>query len=169
MIVDYLAPQGTTKHLRPMELWIDFANRRAIDLDGKHGNFTLTTMNDVANVVARAIEYEGEWPVIGGIHGLNSTTPKLIEICSKIQGTELISLNLTITLKEAMADFGIIRWEAIRHHSTKRRRRSRRHVQDIVESAVQAPKSYSRADRALLQSDSPWLPPQFSLWLLGCV
>ncbi|CZR60456.1 related to 2`-hydroxyisoflavone reductase [Phialocephala subalpina] len=94
LIVDYLAPPGTTKHLQTLEILIDFPNRRAIDIDGKDGFFTLTTMNDVANVVALAIEYEGEWPVIGGINGINTSTSKVLEIGAKIQGGKPFDITL---------------------------------------------------------------------------
>jgi hypothetical protein len=49
---------------------------------------TLTTMKDLANVVARAVEYSGEWPVIGGIHGTTLSTTKLLEIGAKVRGTK---------------------------------------------------------------------------------
>jgi hypothetical protein len=82
-----LVPEGTTtKHLQPIEVWIDFFNCRAIDLNGKEGTVTLTTMKDLANVVARAVEYKGEWPVIGGIHGTTLSTTRLLEIGAKVRG-----------------------------------------------------------------------------------
>ncbi|KUJ15737.1 NAD(P)-binding protein [Mollisia scopiformis] len=86
MLTDYVAPEGTSKHLVPPELWMDFPNRRAITLDGKEGFVTLTTMKDVANIVARAIEYTGEWPVVGGIRGTDVSMSKLLEIGIKVRG-----------------------------------------------------------------------------------
>jgi len=86
-IVDYLAPIGAaTKHLQSMELWIDFYNRRAITIGGTVSAFTLTTMNDLANIVARAIDYSGEWPIIGGIKGTTLPTSKVLEIGVKVRG-----------------------------------------------------------------------------------
>jgi len=85
--VDYLVPAN--EHLqtsRSQELWIDFFKRRAIVLDNDSSAFTVTTLNDLANVVVRAIEYEGEWPVIGGIQGTTLTTAKLLEIGTKVRG-----------------------------------------------------------------------------------
>ncbi|KAF8865049.1 NmrA-like family protein [Acephala macrosclerotiorum] len=115
LIVDYLAPDGTTKHLRPMELWIDFPNHRAIDVNGKDGIFTLTTMNDVANVVARAIEYEGEWPVIGGINGMNSSSSKLLEIGVKIQGGKPFDMTL-LKEEDVRADSFQTSWSPMFKH-----------------------------------------------------
>jgi hypothetical protein len=87
-LVDYLVPPGTAnKHIQPsQELWIDFFKRRAIILENGNSEFTVTTVNDIANVVAQAIEYEGEWPVVGGIHGTTLSTPKLLEIGKRVRG-----------------------------------------------------------------------------------
>lgn len=74
-----------------MPLWIDFQKRRGITLVDKEATYTFTTMADVANVVARAIEYEGEWPVIGGIRGTTMSDTKLLEIGAKVRGTKLLN------------------------------------------------------------------------------
>ena len=81
-----MAPDGATKHLKPMEVWIDFKKRRAIIIEDADCYYTLTTVNDMANVVARAIEYEGEWPVVGGIHGTTLSNAELLEIGAKVRG-----------------------------------------------------------------------------------
>jgi hypothetical protein len=80
------APLGAaSKYFRPIELPIDLPNRRAIILDGQDSVFTLTSMKDLANVVARAIEYEGEWPINGGIKGTTIPTSKVLEIGAKVR------------------------------------------------------------------------------------
>ncbi|CAM1511836.1 Fc.00g093490.m01.CDS01 [Cosmosporella sp. VM-42] len=80
-------PYESTKHISPLELPIDFNNRRAIILDDNDvGKLTLTTVHDLASVVARAVEYEGEWPVVGGIKGSELTMGQLIAIGEKIRG-----------------------------------------------------------------------------------
>ena len=86
LIVDYQAPVGTSKHLDTPELFLDFNKRRAIILADKDPIFTFTTMADLAHVVARAVEYEGAWPVVGGVHGSTMSTSKLLEIGTKTQG-----------------------------------------------------------------------------------
>ncbi|KAF4628829.1 hypothetical protein G7Y89_g9329 [Cudoniella acicularis] len=86
LLLDYCAPAGTCKHLEPFELWIDFPNRRAITLEGNVGEFTATTMKDLAHVVAGAVEYSGEWPVIGGVYGMTLSMSKLLEIGVKARG-----------------------------------------------------------------------------------
>jgi len=80
-------PKGaSTKHFKSAELPIDFQNRRAIVLEDIDIVWTLTSLNDIANVVAQAIEYKGEWPVIGGIHGTTVSTSKFLEIGTKVRG-----------------------------------------------------------------------------------
>ena len=45
-----------------------------------------TTVQDLANVVARAIGFEGEWPVIGGIQGTKISVGQLIALGEKVRG-----------------------------------------------------------------------------------
>jgi hypothetical protein len=87
LFVDYFGPPGTTTLQSTQELWIDFVKRRAITIEGKEGVFTLTTINDLANVVVRAIDFAGEWPVIGGVHGTTISSSKILEIGAKIHST----------------------------------------------------------------------------------
>lgn len=47
---------------------------------------TLTTAQDLANVVVKAIEYEGEWPVNGGIKGCDLTIAELIRLGEAVRG-----------------------------------------------------------------------------------
>jgi hypothetical protein len=66
---------------------IDFQKRRVLTLEGGNNDrVTLTTIQDLANVVARAVEYEGEWPVDGGIKGDELSIGQLIALGEKIRG-----------------------------------------------------------------------------------
>jgi hypothetical protein len=87
MFVDYLAPLGTSTLHSNQELWIDFNKCRAITLEGPDGFYTLTTVNDLANVVVRAIDFADEWPVIGGVHGTTISSSKILELGAKILST----------------------------------------------------------------------------------
>lgn len=49
--------------------------------------FTWITAKDLANVVAKAVEHEGEWPVVGGIRGDEVTIGEIIALGEKIRGT----------------------------------------------------------------------------------
>lgn len=87
--MDYLAfPYKTAKYLTPLNTMIDFQNRRAIVVDGHADNtiMTLTTVQDLAAVVARAVDHNGEWPVIGGISGNRVTVSQILNIGQKIRG-----------------------------------------------------------------------------------
>lgn len=70
-----------------MEVPFDFNKRRALVLDGgDNDRITLTTVQDLANVVARAIDFEGEWPVVSGIKGADISVGQLIALGEKIRG-----------------------------------------------------------------------------------
>lgn len=80
-------PYKSSKNIHQMENMIDFNKRRALILEGSENDIvTLTTSQDLANVVARAIEFEGEWPVVGGISGTRTSIGELIKLGEKIRG-----------------------------------------------------------------------------------
>ncbi|MCJ1320898.1 hypothetical protein MMC15_006239 [Xylographa vitiligo] len=88
LFLNYLTgPYKSSKHVHVLESPFDFNGRRALLLDGGDDNrITLTTVQDLANVVAKAIDFEGEWPVIGGIRGADISTGQLIALGEKIRG-----------------------------------------------------------------------------------
>ncbi|EXJ92231.1 hypothetical protein A1O3_00781 [Capronia epimyces CBS 606.96] len=87
LFLDYLAtPYRTAKHVAPLNTMFDFENRRAIVVDGHDFVMTFTTVRDLAAVVAEAIDYEGEWPVIGGIAGNRVTVSQILKIGEKVRG-----------------------------------------------------------------------------------
>jgi hypothetical protein len=65
---------------------IDFQNRRAIVVDGYDAIMTYTTVQDLAAVIARAVDLDGEWPVIGGISGNRVSISQILRIGEKIRG-----------------------------------------------------------------------------------
>jgi hypothetical protein len=65
---------------------IDFENRRAIVVEGFDAVITYTTVQDLAAVVARAVEYVGEWPLNGGISGNRVAISQLLKIGQKVRG-----------------------------------------------------------------------------------
>ncbi|KAK0114054.1 hypothetical protein ONS96_014901 [Cadophora gregata f. sp. sojae] len=92
-ITDYIAPSNTSsKHISPLEIALDVPNRRAIILEGIDPRITLTSVKDVSEVVARAVEYEGEWPVVGGMVGTTMRTSEFIALGEKIRGVYSIFL-----------------------------------------------------------------------------
>lgn len=98
-----------------MEMPFDFNKHRALVLDGGDDNrITLTTVLDLANVVARAIDFEGEWPVVSGIRGADMSIGQLIALGEKIRGAcaSLIDLGYVLTLNEPGAPFEIEKLKA---------------------------------------------------------
>jgi len=81
-----------------MRFWqthLDFMNRRVIimeDEDDNHGHppphLSFTTVQDLAAVVAHAVEFEGEWPTNGGMCGSRVSIPELLEIGQRCTGGE---------------------------------------------------------------------------------
>lgn len=66
----------------------DFQNRRAIVVEGhEDAIMTLTTVQDLAETVAKAVDYEGEWPVHGGIQGNRFSASEIISIGERVRGT----------------------------------------------------------------------------------
>jgi hypothetical protein len=85
--MNYLAaPYKTAKHLEPLNTMIDFQNRRAIVVDGHDAIMTYTTVQDLAAVVTRAVDLEGEWPLIGGISGNKVSISQILKIGEKVRG-----------------------------------------------------------------------------------
>lgn len=54
---------------------------------GDNDHITLTTVQDLANVVAKAIDFEPEWPTIGGIRGADISIGRLIALGEKMRGS----------------------------------------------------------------------------------
>ncbi|EEU38228.1 uncharacterized protein NECHADRAFT_76991 [Fusarium vanettenii 77-13-4] len=80
-------PYNSSKHVDLFEVPINFNQRRAIVVEGGEDDLiTVTTAQDLAKVVALAVEYEGEWPLVGGIQGANITVSELIKLGEKIRG-----------------------------------------------------------------------------------
>ncbi|KAF2491282.1 NAD(P)-binding protein [Lophium mytilinum] len=87
MFLDYLAfPYKTARHLTPLNTMIDFEHRRAVIVEGHDAIMTFTTVQDLAAVVARAVDYDGKWPVIGGISGNRVPISRILEIGEKVRG-----------------------------------------------------------------------------------
>ncbi|GAB1318729.1 hypothetical protein MFIFM68171_08939 [Madurella fahalii] len=88
MMLDYYTfPHIWHKHIKPLQIPIDFGTRRAIILDGVKDAITFTRVRDVVHVVAKALEYKGEWPVIGGIRANTPiSSAQLIALGEQLRG-----------------------------------------------------------------------------------
>ncbi|KAI0166974.1 NAD(P)-binding protein [Hypoxylon sp. FL1284] len=80
--MDYLGhPHGTSKHVKTMGFLFDFEKQHAtLVKDHLDDAMVWTTVKDIAGVVARAVEYEGEWPAIGGIRGNRVTMREMLRL-----------------------------------------------------------------------------------------
>lgn len=64
----------------------DLENKRAIVIEGHDFVMTFTTVQDLAGVVAEAVDYDGEWPVTGGIRGNRVTVSQILKIGERVRG-----------------------------------------------------------------------------------
>lgn len=92
--MNYLGhPHKTSNHISTLPLLFDFENQQALAVEGSHDlTVTWTTVQDIAGVVARAVEHKGEWPAIGGISGSRVTVGQMLQLgeaLGKFQDTML--------------------------------------------------------------------------------
>ncbi|KIV87260.1 hypothetical protein PV11_02815 [Exophiala sideris] len=86
LFLNYLAtPNKTSRYLTPLNTFVDFQNRRGIVVEGHDLIITLTTVQDLAAVVAKAVDFEGEWPIVGGIRGNSIAVSKILEIGERVR------------------------------------------------------------------------------------
>ncbi|KAJ3537440.1 hypothetical protein NM208_g6311 [Fusarium decemcellulare] len=79
-------PYKGAKHFDTNPMFVDFETRNAIIAgDGNHP-IVLTTVQDVASVVAEAIDYPGGWPVVGGIMGTRIAMAELVKLGEQLRG-----------------------------------------------------------------------------------
>ncbi|KAK5023210.1 hypothetical protein LTS07_009432 [Exophiala sideris] len=87
LFLNYLGtPNKTSRYLTPLNTFVDFQNRRGIVVDGHDPIITLTTVQDLAAVVAKAVDFEGEWPIVGGMRGNSIAVSKILEIGERVRG-----------------------------------------------------------------------------------
>ncbi|KAI8960242.1 NAD(P)-binding protein [Daldinia sp. FL1419] len=74
-------PHKTTNHVHTVPFLFDFENQYAVAVEGSLDDVIVwTTVQDIAGIVCRAVEYEGEWPAIGGISGTRATIRELLRL-----------------------------------------------------------------------------------------
>ncbi|OTA92273.1 hypothetical protein M434DRAFT_396516 [Hypoxylon sp. CO27-5] len=80
--MNYLGhPHQTSKYVTTLPLQFDFEKQRATLIEGSLNDVVVwTTVQDIAGVVARAVEYKGEWPAIGGISGSRVTNGEMLRL-----------------------------------------------------------------------------------------
>ncbi|KAF5012101.1 hypothetical protein FDECE_1818 [Fusarium decemcellulare] len=83
---EFAHPHTTAKHFESLRLYVDFEARRAIRAGNGEYTLTLTTVEDLAAVMAEAVDFPEEWPRIGGICGSRITVNELIGLGESLRG-----------------------------------------------------------------------------------
>jgi hypothetical protein len=89
--MNYLAGTcQTSKYLKAEPyLLIDHNQRRGRVAGSLSGRITYTLAEDAVNILVKAVEYEGEWPEVGGISGHTLTMEEEIAIGEKVRGKSM--------------------------------------------------------------------------------
>ncbi|KAJ5908180.1 hypothetical protein N7495_000862 [Penicillium taxi] len=87
-LMNYLTrPYKSSKHVHQLDIHWDLEKRRVLMMEeGDNDRITLTTVQDIANVVTRAIDYEGKWPTVGGMKGTDMTMRELLALAEEVRG-----------------------------------------------------------------------------------
>lgn len=125
--LDYHADKKTNKYVTHNNfLPFDYTKRRIFAVDGKlDGRISWTSVRDMVNIVVKAVDYEGEWPKIGGIAGSTVSLAEIFALGKKVRGGEWEVINLDLeALKRSEIDdqyVGVIDHPALAHfdHATK--------------------------------------------------
>ncbi|KAE8380008.1 hypothetical protein BDV26DRAFT_258105 [Aspergillus bertholletiae] len=95
LLMDYLAhPCPPSKHFDTFPLFFDLENARAIFVEDGLRPVVFTASEDVAKVVARAIDSPEPWTTDGGIVGHRTTFKEIVQIAEKITGQTFTIYNL---------------------------------------------------------------------------
>lgn len=99
LFLNYLTyPHLSMTHVSKLQVPFDFSARRFLMIEGgESARITLTAIHDLVNVVTRAVDYTGEWPVTGGICGTNVSIKDLHALAEKIRGG---SVDVTLLREE---------------------------------------------------------------------
>ncbi|KAJ3546503.1 hypothetical protein NM208_g1976 [Fusarium decemcellulare] len=84
---EFAHPHKTARHFESLRLYVDFETRRAIRAGNGQHTLTLTTVEDLAAVVAEAVDFPEEWPRIGGTCGSRITVNELIGLDESLRGS----------------------------------------------------------------------------------
>ena len=87
LFLDYFTyPMQSAKHLKITQHYIDFETRQAILVDDGDQPVTFTLIDDLARMVAEAVDYEGIWPADGGVAGWQTTSAELVRVGESLCG-----------------------------------------------------------------------------------
>jgi hypothetical protein len=86
--LNYLAgARKTAKNIEPAtQPLVDVARSRALVSGDLDRPVSYTTVLDIVNIVVKAVEYDAEWPTVGGFHGNVLSSAKILALAEKIGG-----------------------------------------------------------------------------------
>jgi hypothetical protein len=88
--MNYLGhPHQTANYITTIPMQIDVEKLHALLVHGfLDQHMTFTSVQDIGGVVARAVEYTGEWPVVGGVSGSRVTIRELLQMGERVRGNQ---------------------------------------------------------------------------------
>ncbi|KAL8393692.1 hypothetical protein RB595_003434 [Gaeumannomyces hyphopodioides] len=91
LFLNYLgAPRKTAAHVGCFEVFMNIGAGVALAVEGHvDARTAFTTIADLRAAVVRIVEYEGEWPVNGGIRGDSARYADLLELAGRLRGAPL--------------------------------------------------------------------------------
>ncbi|KAL9616941.1 MAG: hypothetical protein Q9160_008211 [Pyrenula sp. 1 TL-2023] len=94
LFLDYFTyPMQSAKHLKITQHYIDFYTRQAILVGNGDQPVTFTLIDDLAEVVAEAVDYQGTWPAAGGVAGWQTTSAELARLGAQLRGEEKFTIH----------------------------------------------------------------------------
>jgi hypothetical protein len=89
VFLDYFAhPHPVSPNFITWPLFMDFENRRTMILDDGTYPFVVTSVSDVSEMLAGALDDPNPWPVLGGMQGVRTNINELFALAQKIRGGE---------------------------------------------------------------------------------
>ncbi|KAM0148892.1 hypothetical protein ACHAPG_009754 [Botrytis cinerea] len=83
-------PHPSAKFMQIFPMPIDVENCRAIIHKDTKAQITLTSVQDLARIVTKAVDYESAWPEVSGVRANQMPVLDFIKLCEKIRGKKFI-------------------------------------------------------------------------------
>ncbi|KAK6603050.1 NmrA-like family protein [Botrytis cinerea] len=82
-------PHPSAKFMQIFPMPIDVENCRAIIHKDTKAQITLTSVQDLARIVTKAVDYESAWPEVSGVRANQMPVLDFIKLCEKIRGSSI--------------------------------------------------------------------------------
>ncbi|KAH6714896.1 hypothetical protein BKA61DRAFT_548605 [Leptodontidium sp. MPI-SDFR-AT-0119] len=115
VFMNYLGPpEKMDKDVSYTQMFLDFEKCRAILPEGSDATVSFTTLGDIATTVSKALDYDGEWPNIGGISGNRTKISELLQLGEKIRGKKFTVEK--VKLEDLQANDFVTSWNPVTLH-----------------------------------------------------